>query len=326
MQAIWYEQTGTADEVLNYGEMDTLSPGGDEVVVEIKASGVNPSDVKTRAGARGPIQFPFVIPHSDGAGEIVGVGKNVDSGRMGERVWLWNAAWNRAYGTCAEKCVLPAQQAVVLPDCISFNHGACLGVPAMTAAYGIFGDGDVSGKTILVTGGAGAVGHYAVQLAKWGGAKVITTVSNDVKSDFAKMGGADITLNYKKDDVKVAIQDVTDGLGVDRILDVEFGGNIDVSKDIIKPHGVIATYGSMADPAPRIPFYELMFKSVSIKPYLVYILPDDARARMIDILTRVLKENRLSHTVHRTFPLNKTAAAHSYIEENEFIGKIVVTI
>ncbi|OYW84276.1 MAG: hypothetical protein B7Z20_11135, partial [Sphingobium sp. 32-64-5] len=181
MRAVWYEAIGSAADVLRFGEMETPQPGPGEVRVRLHASGVNPSDVKTRIGARAPIAFPRVIPHSDGAGEIDAVGEGVSAARIGQRVWVWNAAWRRPFGTCAEYICLPEAQAVALPQGTSFEAGACLGIPASTACHAVFADGDVSGQTVLVTGGAGAVGHYAIQLARWGGARVIATVSGPEK-------------------------------------------------------------------------------------------------------------------------------------------------
>ena len=166
MKAAWYEKIGAANEVLQIGELEDPIPQAGEVLVEIKASGVNPSDVKTRAGARGELQFPKIIPHSDGGGVITAVGEGVDQDRIGESVWLWNAAFGRADGTCAEMIALPSEQAVNLPDETSFEAAACLGIPASTAFYGMLCDGSVEGQTVLVTGGAGAVGYYGIQLAK----------------------------------------------------------------------------------------------------------------------------------------------------------------
>ncbi|GIT36333.1 MAG: hypothetical protein Ct9H300mP6_02010 [Gammaproteobacteria bacterium] len=246
MQAAWYETIGSADEVLQVGEIDNPSPGQGDVLVQMKTSGVNPSDVKTRAGARGDLQFPKIIPHSDGGGVVTAVGEGVSKDRIGERVWIWNGAFGRAYGTCAELISLPSNQAVSMPDSTSFETAACLGIPAATAFYGIFCDGSVNDQNILITGGAGAVGHLGIQLAKWSGANVITTVSGDDKATAAKTAGADLVINYKTDDVIEAVNDFTKGDGVDRILEVEFGGNLSVSQHVIKNNGVIASYGSVA--------------------------------------------------------------------------------
>ena len=197
MKATWYTKTGEVEDVLNYGEMNAPIPIAGEVSVRIYASGINPSDVKTRAGARGPIAFDKVIPHSDGAGIIEAVGEGVDLTRVGERVWIWNGAWKRPFGTCAEYICVPSEQAAPLPINVSFEAGACLGIPASTAYFGVYSDGSVEGKTVLVTGGAGAVGHYAIQFAKLGGAKVITTVSGPEKAAHAQSAGADAVINYR---------------------------------------------------------------------------------------------------------------------------------
>ena len=194
MKAAWYEKIGAANEVLQIGETADPIPQAGEVLVEIKASGVNPSDVKTRAGARGELQFPKIIPHSDGGGVITAVGEGVDEDRIGKSVWLWNAAFGRADGTCAEMIALPSEQAVNLPDETSFEAAACLGIPASTAFYGMLCDGSVEGQTVLVTGGAGAVGYYGIQLAKWSGANVIATVSGDEKAAIANDAGADLII------------------------------------------------------------------------------------------------------------------------------------
>ena len=178
MKAAWYTKTGKASDVLKLGQLENPELSAGEVLVELKASGINPSDVKTRAGARGDLQFPRVIPHSDGSGQIVDVGKGVDKSRIGERVWLWNAAFGRANGTCAELISIPESQAVKINNDVSYESAACMGIPASTAYYGVLANGSVENKTVLISGGAGAVGFYGIQLAKLSGAKVITTVSS----------------------------------------------------------------------------------------------------------------------------------------------------
>jgi NADPH2:quinone reductase len=326
MKAAWYEKTGAARDVLIIGERSDPKPAAGEVRVRIHASGVNPSDVKARAGARGPIPFPYVIPHSDGAGIVDSVGEGVDQTRIGERVWTWNAAWQRADGTCAEYVCLPARQALTLPDNTDFDAGACMGIPGLTATYGVFSDGDVSGKTILVNGGAGAVGHYAIQLAKWGGAKVLTTVSGAAKAEHAAAAGADVIINYREQDVAEAVLEATDGAGVDRIVEVEFGGNLAASNAIIRPGGTIATYGSMADPNPAIPFYELMFKNVNLRLYLVYLFSEGVRASAVGRLTDALEAGALQHSFAESFPLDDIIAAHELVESGKAIGNVIVTI
>ncbi len=326
MKAAWYEQIGAANEVLHVGELADPIPQAGEVLVEIKASGVNPSDVKTRAGARGELQFPKIIPHSDGGGVITAVGEGVDEDRIGKSVWLWNAAFGRADGTCAEIIALPSEQAVNLPDETSFEAAACLGIPASTAFYGMLCDGSVEGQTVLVTGGAGAVGYYGIQLAKWSGANVIATVSGDEKAAIANDAGADLIINYRDDDVVTAVKDFTNGHGVDRILEVEFGGNLSVSKEVIKPNGTIAAYGSVAVMEPSLPFYDLMFKGVKLNTYLIYIVSENDRSSIINGLNRAMDDGALKHLVTQTYALDEIIDAHESMESNQVIGNIVVQI
>jgi len=326
MRAIWYEQTGAAASVLHFGQLPDPHPGPGEVRVRVHASGINPSDVKARAGARGPVPFPRIIPHSDGAGIIDAVGSGVEPRRVGERVWLWNAAWKRAFGTCADYVVLPAQQAVPLDIKCSFEAGACLGIPASTACHAVFCDGPVTGQTVLVTGGAGAVGHYAIQLARWGGARVVATISGPEKAAHAKAAGADAVINYREGDVAGAIRSATDGAGVDRIIEVEFGGNLEVSSAVLNPCGTIVTYGSMAIPKPNLPFYPMMFNGATVRMILVYLLQGAARDRVIDLLTRAISEGALVHAIAAEFALDQSVAAHELVEGGSAIGNVVVTI
>ncbi len=326
MKAVWYEHIGAADDVLMHGNIDDPEVSDGEVLVRLRTSGINPSDVKTRAGARGELQFPRIIPHSDGAGNIEAVGHGVDTNRIGERVWVWNGAFGRAFGTCAEYISLPANQAVKMPGNSTFEAGACMGIPASTAYHGVFSGGSVNNKTLLVTGGAGAVGHYAIQLAKWDGAKVIATVSGSEKGLAAKEAGADLVVNYKTDDVVQSVNDFTSGEGVDRIVEVEFGGNLSVSKQVIKTNGVIAAYGSVAVDNPELPFYNLMFKNAVLKMYLIYIVPGEARTNIINGLTKALSENALVHQIAKSFDLAETIQAHKTVETGKLIGNVVINL
>jgi len=326
MKAAWYENIGAAAEVLQVGETSDPNPNAGEVLIEIKASGVNPSDVKTRAGARGELQFPQIIPHSDGSGVITAIGEGIDESRIGERVWIWNGAFGRAHGTCAEMIALPSEQAVSLPDETSYEAAACLGIPASTAYYGMLCDGSVENQTVLVTGGAGAVGYYGIQLAKWSGASVITTVSGDEKAAVANDAGADLIINYRDEDVVAAIKDFTNGEGVDRILEVEFGGNLSVSKEVIKPNGIIASYGSVAVMEPALPFYDLMFKGVKLNTYLIYIVSESDRNMIVNGLNAAMNDQALTHLVSESYALDDIVDAHLSMESNQVIGNIVVGI
>lgn len=326
MKAAYYESVGPAAEVIRVGERPTPQPAPGEVRIRVHASGVNPSDVKSRAGARGPLAFPCVIPHSDGAGVIDAVGSGVNASRIGERVWTWNAAWRRPFGTCAEFVCLPSAQAVFLGANTDFDGGACLGIPAMTACHAALGDGPLNGKTVLVTGGAGAVGHYAIQFAKWSGAKVLTTVSGDAKSLQAKAAGADHVINYRDQDVVAVVKELTSGGGVDRIVEVEFGGNLAVSNQILKPGGVIAAYGSMAAQTPTLPFYPMMFNHTTVHMLLVYALTAAQRKRGCDLINSALAASALRHQIGARFPLADTGKAHLAVESGVVIGNVIVRI
>src|SRR5918995_2637826 len=221
MRAAFYEKNGSAREVLTLAEVDTPRPGPGEVRVKLATSGVNPSDVKSREGRTRKIAYPRVIPHSDGAGVIDAVGEGVSKARVGERVWTWNAQWKRAFGTCADYVVLPEAMAVPLPAHVSFEEGACLGIPAMTAYQAVASAEAWAGSTLLVTGGAGGVGHYVTQFATARGAVVIATVSSEAKAELARQSGADHTIDYKREDVGARVMDLTDNAGVDAVIDMD---------------------------------------------------------------------------------------------------------
>ena len=306
MKAVSYTTQGTAADVLRYGEIRRPRPSPGEVLVRVYASGCNPSDVKLRAGAR-PMGHERIIPHSDGAGIIEAVGKGVDTSRTGQRVWIWNGQWQRANGTCAEYIAIPEDQAVWLPENVSFEEGACLGIPAMTAHRCVFGDGPVEGKTVLVTGGAGTVARYAIQMARNGGADVIATVSGASKAAYASEAGAGLTVNYRSEDAAKHILDHCGG--VDRIVDLEFGANLKMTEQVIRPNGVIAAYGSAQCMAPVLPFFPLMFKDITLRMILVYLTENTVRHRMVNDLTRMLESGLLTHSVAALFDMADTAAA-----------------
>jgi NADPH2:quinone reductase len=325
MKAVWYERFGPAAEVLNLGEMADPLAGPGEVLVRLRTSGVNPSDVKLRAGARpgAVMAFPRIVPHSDGAGVIEAVGAGVDPTRVGERVWVWNACWQRAFGTAAQYVALPAEQAVRLPEGTSFAEGACFGIPAMTAWYAVLGDGPVAGQTVLVTGGAGTVGRYAVQMARLGGARVIATVSSEAK---AAHSTAEEWVNYRSTDVAGAVMDLTEGAGVDRIVDVDFGANQATDLALVKPGGVIASYASAAEMVPRLEFYPFMFKNVRLHMLIVYQLAGMKRREGERQLTDWLEAGALSHAVVPAGGLANCAAAHDLVAAGDKLGTVVLDI
>jgi NADPH2:quinone reductase len=327
MRAAFYERTGPAREVLQTAEIATPEPGPGEVRVRLAASGVNPSDVKSRAGLRAKeLPFPRVVPHSDGAGVIDRVGGGVPAVRVGERVWVWNAAWKRPFGTAAQYVVLPSVQAVALPPGVPFDAGACLGIPALTALHAVRMDGGVAGKSVLVTGGAGAVGHYAVQMAKLAGARrVFATVSSDAKAMLALQAGADQVIDYRHDDVAARVLGLTGNEGVDRVIEVDFGANVNASLAALRPEGDIVVYGSSRPEIP-LPFFPTILKNVRLRFFIVYNLAPADRAAAIEQLTGWLRDGHLQHVVGARLPLDSIAEAHELVEAGRAAGNVVLQI
>lgn len=325
MKAVWYKQLGAADEVLEIGETEKPTAGDGEVLVQVKTSGVNPVDTKRRQGGRGTMASPRVVPHFDGAGVIEAVGAGVHAGRVGERVWLYEAQWQRDDGCAAEYIALPSDRAVPLPEGMSFTEGAALGIPALTAHRCVFGDGPVEGKTVLVTGGAGAVGHYAIQFAALSGARVITTTSGGAKSELAGAAGADHVVNYREENVADRIAEITRGAGVDRVVEVELGANMAASVASLKVGGAISTYASQAEPEPKIPFYELLYKGASMHFVIVFMMPAEAKRRAIADITGWLEAGRLRHHISMELPLEEVVRAHQAVEAGAF-GKVVLKV
>ncbi len=327
MKAIWFHETGPAREVLQCGERQKPIPGPGEVLVRLYVSGVNPSDVKKRAGAQPPgFQDGFVIPHSDGAGVIEAIGPEVPGISVGSRVWVYQAQYQRNWGTAAEYVTLPYSRAIPLPEQASFAIGACAGIPMMTAHRCVFADGDVAGKIVLITGASGRVGFYAAQWAKRAGAIVIATAGSSHRLAEAARTGADHTLDYTREDLVEAIGDLTHGQGVDRIVDVEMGQNIETSAEILRVGGVVAAYSSSRNMNPVIPFYPLMFKNITLQMVLVYNMPEPAKQAAAQAISQALSEGVLVHRIARQFPLEDTAAAHEAIERGGLDGCVVVDV
>ena len=327
MRAAVYERTGPASEVLGIVELPLPLPGPGEVRVRLSWSGVNPSDVKTRGGVRSKtLPFPRIVPHSDGAGVIDEVGSDVPRQRIGQPVWLWNAAWERAFGTAAEYVVLPAAQAVPLPKNVDPAVGACLGIPALTAYHAVAVDGGVAGKRVLVAGGAGAVGHYAVQLARQLGAQqVLATVSGPEKAALAKAAGADVVLNYRTDDLAASVQDATGGHGVDRIVEVDLAANIAIDAALLKPGGDIVAYGSGAADV-TLSFVQMIMKAIRLRFFIVYKLGQEDRRRAVEDLSAMLASAQLSHNIAVRLPLARIAEAHQLVEQGRAAGNVVLEI
>ncbi len=293
--------------------------------VRLATSGVNPSDVKTRGGVRSrELPFARIVPHSDGAGVIDQVGDGVPPGRLGERVWVWNAAWGRPSGTAAQFVVLPAQQAVPLPANTSFEAGACLGIPALTAYHAVHCNGGVAGKTVLVAGGAGAVGHYAVQFAKIAGARlVVTTVSGTAKAALARDAGADVIVNYRTEDVAQRCLDLTAGTGVDRVVELDLAANLKTDLAALRRDGEITAYGSSLPEIP-VPFFPALLKNVRLQFFIVYNLSDADRKSGLAGVTALLAQDRLKHNLDARLPLARIAEAHELVESGKAIGNVVI--
>ncbi len=327
MRAAWFESFGAAKEVLKVGTLDTPSPKPGEVLVRVHTSAVNPSDVKKRAGS-----FPnllddgLVVPNSDGAGVIEAVGDGVAADRVGERVWLYQAQYARRFGTAAEYLAIDSSRAPKLHDDASFEVGACLGVPAMTAHRAIFADGNVSGQTLLITGGAGRVGYYAIQWASQAGATVITSASNDADRKACIDAGADHVVNHREGNIVQAILEASGGRPVDRVVDVEFGANLATSIEVLKTGGVIATYSSTQVTEPKLPFFQMMYKDLSIRLIIVYAMPESAKAHAIADIDKALADNTLVHRVAHTLPLDEIVASNELIESGGVRGAVILTV
>ncbi|MDH4116167.1 MAG: NADPH:quinone reductase [Acidimicrobiia bacterium] len=321
MRAALYRSLGDPD-VIETAEIDTPTPGPGEVRVKVVYSAVNPTDWKARRGSRGPtMPFPYVVPNQDGTGVIDMVGTGVDQARVGQRVWIWFAQAGRQHGTAAEWVTLPEHLAVPLPDSASFELGACLGVPAMTAHRALFWDGPIGGSTVLVSGGAGAVGHYAIQLAKRAGARVITTVSSDEKADLATAAGADAVVNYRDPGPLKAIRTAAPG-GIDRFVEVALGANLDLDLDVAAPGATIVSYATTrSDPA--IPVSRLMFGNVTLRFMLLYGVPTEALTEAVEHVTGAVADGTLTPLPLHRFDLAGTAQAHAACETG-IIGKAVI--
>lgn len=327
MHAARFEKFGNASDVLQVGEFATPVAGPGEVLVRLHTSGVNPSDVKKRAGSSpdlldgGP-----VIPNSDGAGIIEAVGDGVPENRVGERVWIYQAQFARRFGTAAEYVAIDSSRAPRLPDNTDFSAGACLGIPVMTAHRCVFADGNVEGQKILVTGGAGRVGHYAVQWASQAGATVIATASNASDTSACTDAGARMVVDHRDDNYAAAILDATGGAPVDRIVEVEFGGNLQASLEVLRTGGVIATYSSMQEPQPQLPFFRMMYQDLTLRFVIVYAMPESAKQFAVADIERALTAESLQHRIAQEFPLDEIAQSNELVEQSGTRGAVILRI
>jgi NADPH:quinone reductase len=320
VRAAIYRGTGAARDVITVEDVDRPAPGEGEVLVRVSASGVNPTDHKSRSGATSRPIDGFQVPHHDGAGVIEAVGPGVVGTRVGERVWVWLAAAGRRWGTAAEYTVVPARQAVPLPAGVSFELGASLGVPAMTAHRCLFADGPIAGKTVLVAGGAGAVGHYAIELAKWAGARVVTTVSGPAKAELAARAGADLVVNYRDADAAAQVRSFAPA--VDRVVEVALGANLELDLSVATPETVVVTYA--AEPAnPVLPVRACMNANVTLRFIMLYAVPPTALDAAVTGVTAALSAGALTELPVRRFRLDDVVAAQEAVEAGA-VGKVIV--
>lgn len=326
MRAAYYTQQGPAPEVFIIGEQPTPQPGPGEVRVRLRWSGVNPSDWKTRKGGGGrKLIAPLIIPHSDGAGVIDAIGDGVAASRIGERVWIWNGQWKRPFGTAAQWIALPSAQAVELPDGVDEEVGACLGIPAFTAMHAVRLASPSPSTTVLVAGGAGSVGHYAIQMAKARGATVIASASSPAKAQHALAAGADYVFDYRATDFAGQVQAATGGAGVDAIIEVNLTSNAALYPGILKTHGRIVIYGITGVEA-TLPALWLMQNSIALKFFMIYDIPLADREAALAEMDSLLRTQRLRHTVALRLPLAHIAEAHDIVERGEVMGHVLLDI
>ena len=324
MRAAVYERYGPARDVLRVAEIERPEPGPGEVRVRMHVSAVNPTDWRVRSGSQsgGDPPFPYLVPNQDGAGEIDAVGEGVDTARVGTRAWVWFAAHGRQHGSAAQWVCLPERQAVALPAGASFELGASLGIPALTAHHCLFRDGAIDGRSVLVAGGAGAVGHFAIELGRRAGAHVIATVSSDEKAELARKAGAETIVNYRADDAAAAIRAAAPE-GVDRIVEVAPAANAALDAELIAPNGVVAIYAADGDLAT--PVRPLMVRNACLRFVLIYNVPPEWLARAVDDVSAALAGGDLSELPAHRFALDDIAAAHEAVEGGA-VGKVLVDV
>jgi NADPH2:quinone reductase len=326
VQAAFYSSQGPAQEVMRYGEQPLPEPAAGEVRVRLHTSGVNPSDWKVRKGGLGRSLFaPLIIPHSDGAGAIDAVGEGVPPSRIGERVWIWNGQWKRPFGTAAQYIALPSFQAVALPAHLGYPEGACLGIPALTAIHAVRIAEASHDMNILIVGGAGAVAHYAIQMAKARGATVLTTVSTAAKEKYARDAGADHVINYRTEDVGSRVKALTGGAGVDALIEMDLPANAAGYPQILKPRSNVIVYGMSKGEATLASSW-LMQNSITLRFFLIYEITQEQREAALRELTGLLKEDTLEHSIGLRLPLREAASAHDRIEQGSVMGNVVLDI
>jgi NADPH2:quinone reductase len=322
----YYERCGPAREVLALGEMPVRAPAAGEVLVRLRFSGINPTDIKNRGGAPGRgMAFDRIVPHHDGVGTVEATGEGVPTTLVGKPVWVFCAQHKRAFGTASEYITIDRQLVVPLPSNTSFEAGACLGIPAMTAWNAVLGSGPVNGRIVLVTGGAGAVGHYAVQIARRNGALVVATVSSKEKAQDALQGGAHYAIDYRQPHAAEQILAATDGRGIDLCVDVDTTTNATLVSSVMAMGGQISSYGSRALMAD-IPVRDLRLRCISMRFLTLYHFNTDVLQSIAAGINAMLEANLLQHRIARIFPIGDIAAAHEAVESGAVRGKVLLDV
>ncbi|UEP31214.1 MULTISPECIES: NADPH:quinone reductase [unclassified Burkholderia] len=329
MQAVWYERVGAARDVLVTGDRPTPSPGPGEVLVQLYASGVNPSDVKARAGVRAgksELPFPFVIPHSDGAGIVVESGPGSNRFPPRSRVWVSNGQWRRAMGTAAQYIAIDEQLVFPLPENTSYLTGAALGIPALTACHATLAFGDLTGRPVLISGGAGTVGRLAVQFAKQAGAFVVASGHGPIEQQRIESAGADAFIDYTSPTFVADVLAATNGRRIDHAVEVEFGANAEYLGDLLSERATVVTYGSARVMRPAMPFYKFLFKGIQLQFVLVYLLTPKERADAAAHINRLLEQGKLDVPIHSALPLRECARAHEIVENEQRLGAVLLSM
>lgn len=314
MLAAVYRAKGAAQDVLRIEELPLPAPGAGEVRIQLAFSGVNPSDAKSRAGLSNPaMDHPLVVPHSDGAGVVDAVGPGVEDDWVGRRVWVFNGQWGRAHGTAAQAIVLPLAQVLPLPDAVSFEIGASIGIPLMTAWHAVTACGSLLGKAVLVPGAAGAVGQYVTQLARRAGARVIASVSSEAKAARARMLGADEVIRYRDEDLGQRVRELTGGRGVDAVIEVDAAANAGRYGEILASGAKVVVYGS-GQATIGLPFRPLILSFATLYFFIVYRLGGATLRQTTQGIGEMLHAGALVHPATRVYPLQDIAAAHAEVE------------
>ena len=327
MRAAYYNESGPAKDVIKFGEFDKPKPGRGEILVKLDTSGVNPSDVKSRTvGFERIRNFLPLIPHTDGAGIVESIGKDVKTIAPGDRVWVAFAQWRGSNGTCAEYVSVPQSYVFSLPSNTSFVEGACAGVPVLTAMHALSIGPSIKHKTVLITGGATSVGNYAIQIAKQAGARVLTTVGSEAKAATAKSVGADETILYKSENIVDQVNQMTDNIGVHYLVDMDMSYYSRLYPLIVAERGFIVVYGSNNPIADGVPTHGFFIRDLTLKGFLLWNVSERQVKELGENASRLFSESRLKHNVGATYPFDETAEAQDVVEYGRVSGNVVIEL